>query len=100
MELPFEDRALAHLQIVVGSKLRRGESFFFSWKQGDSPNDPRSSLWLSPAIPLLFKFSGGRPPRINTDWLRLLEETANSGRGLILLAEPAGQAPAQENEEA
>jgi len=30
-EVEFEDRALVHLQIVIGSKLRRGESFFPSW---------------------------------------------------------------------
>ena len=26
----FEDRLLAHLQIVIGNKLRRGEPFYFS----------------------------------------------------------------------
>jgi hypothetical protein len=25
----FEDRTLAHLHLVVGAKLRRGEAFFF-----------------------------------------------------------------------
>lgn len=28
----FDDRLLTHLQIVIGMKLRRGESFMFSWK--------------------------------------------------------------------
>jgi hypothetical protein len=28
----FEDRLLAHLQIVIGAKLRRGEGFYFSWR--------------------------------------------------------------------
>jgi hypothetical protein len=88
MELEFDDRTLSHLQVVVGSKLRRGESFFFSWKENQSTSDRRSSVWLSPGIPLMFKFSGGRAPRMNTEWLRLLEETANSGRGLLLLPEP------------
>jgi hypothetical protein len=95
MELEFDDRTLSHLQVVVGSKLRRGESFFFSWKEEQSASDRRSSVWLSPGIPLMFKFSGGRAPRMNLEWLRLLEETANSGRGLLLLPEP----PEPESEE-
>ncbi|SMQ74980.1 hypothetical protein [Agreia sp. VKM Ac-1783] len=32
IEIEFDDRALTHVQLVLGSKLRRGESFFFSWK--------------------------------------------------------------------
>jgi hypothetical protein len=88
MELEFDDRTLSHLQVVVGSKLRRRESFFFSWKENQSTSDGRSSVWLSPGIPLMFKFSGGRAPRMNPEWLKLLEETANSGRGLLLLPEP------------
>jgi hypothetical protein len=31
-EIGFEDRVLAHLQIVIGLKLRRKEGFFFSWR--------------------------------------------------------------------
>jgi hypothetical protein len=88
MELQFDDRTLSHLQVVVGSKLRRGESFFFSWKENQRTEDRRSSVWLSPGIPLMFKYSGGRSPQMNVEWLRLLEETANSGRGLLLLPEP------------
>jgi hypothetical protein len=88
MELQFDDRVLAHLQIVVGSKLRRGESFFFSWRETDKSGEARSSVWLSPGIPLMFTYSGGRSPRVNHEWLQLLEEAANSGRGLVLLPEP------------
>ena len=32
MVIPFEDRLLAHLQIVIVNKLRRGESFVMSWR--------------------------------------------------------------------
>lgn len=90
MELQFDDRTLSHLQVVIGSKLRRGESFFFSWAdQNDPRREGKSSVWLSPGIPLMFKYSGSRTPTLNTEWLRLLDETANSGRGLVLLPEPA-----------
>lgn len=91
MELQFDDRTLSHLQVVVGGKLRRGESFFFTWKQADHGPETRSSIWLSPGIPMMFKYSGGRTPVLNLDWVRALEETANSTRGLVLLPEPPNQ---------
>lgn len=89
MEIQFDDRTLSHLQVAMGSKLRRGESFFFTWKQGDHGPETRSSIWVSPGIPMMFKYSGGRTPVLNLGWVHVLEETANSTRGLVLLPEPA-----------
>ena len=43
-------------------KLRRGESFSFSWKYEAAHGAGRSSLWVHPAIPLQFEFFGGREP--------------------------------------
>ena len=40
----FEDRALAHLRIVIIAKLRRSESFTFSWKFEAAYGSGRSSL--------------------------------------------------------
>ena len=68
-EIGFDDRVLAHLQIVVGLKLRRKEGFFFSWRDEQSVGDGRSAIWIDPAIPLLFRYSGGRQPKINKAWL-------------------------------
>lgn len=40
----FEDRALIHLQVVIGSKLRRDESFFLTWTTSEAgPPDARAS---------------------------------------------------------
>ena len=58
----FEDRLLAHLQVVVGNKLRRGEPFYFVWKDDLSTGGGRTSVWMHPRANLVFKFSGGRPP--------------------------------------
>ena len=30
LAVSFDDRILAHLQVVIGNKLRRGEPFFFT----------------------------------------------------------------------
>ena len=89
LTVDFEDRVLAHLQLVIGAKLRRGESFFFSWKDDPQIGDGRSSLWIQPSIPLHFKFVGGRPPAINAEWVNALMLTANSAQGLRILPEPS-----------
>lgn len=83
----FDDRILAHLQIVIVQKLRRGESFLLSWRNSAEVGDGRSSAWLHPAIPLYFKFSGGQPPSINPLWLAQLTRSANSSQGLVATGE-------------
>ena len=91
IEVVFDDRAMAHLQLVIGAKLRRNESFFFSWKDDISVGDGRSSIWLSSSIPLYFRYSGSKPVSINREWLEILTQSANSTVGLQFSAEPNGQ---------
>lgn len=85
--IQFEDRVLAHIQIAIVQKLRRGESFLLSWRDSDSVGDGRSSVWLGPAIPLYFKFTGGHTPTINREWLAHLSESADSSQGLVVTGE-------------
>jgi hypothetical protein len=87
-EADFEDRVLAHLQIVIGAKLRRGESFHFSWRDHDALGDGRTTIWLHPALPLRYKYFGGRMPRINPAWIEQLAASASSNSGLQLVSEP------------
>ena len=88
IEVQFDDRVLVHLQLAIGAKLRRKESFFFSWRDDPKVGDGRSAIWVDPSIPLYFKYSGGRPPTINRDWLDLMSNGANSPHGLVLMDEP------------
>lgn len=44
LKVDFEDRVLAHLQIVIGAKLRRGESFYVSWRDDESVGDGRTAV--------------------------------------------------------
>ena len=85
--IEFEDRLLAHLQIVIVQKLAQRESFLMSWMNALSIGDGRSSMWLDHAMPLRFNFSGSRSPAINRDWLARLTESASSSTGLIVLGE-------------
>jgi hypothetical protein len=83
----FDDRILTHLQVVIVQKLRRGESFLFSWRNAVEVGDGRSSAWLNPAIPLYFKFTGGHTPSLNPEWIAQLTRSANSSQGLIATSE-------------
>lgn len=91
VRVDFEDRMLSHLQIVIGNKLRRGESFFFSWRVDPSLGQGRSSVWMHPYAALTFTFHGSRSPSISREWIEALAVTANSQRGLYLVPEPAAQ---------
>jgi len=88
IEIEFDDRTLTHLQIVIAAKLRRKESFFFSWKDDPAIGDGRSSIWLDASIPLYFKFAGGRVPSINREWLDILTASSNGSGGLQFTEEP------------
>lgn len=85
----FEDRTLAHLQVVIWSKLRRGEPFAFSWTEGSSNSAGRASIWLSPNIPIAFQYFGSKTPVLNRLWLDALTKSASSPAGLQLVPEPS-----------
>ena len=82
-----EDRTLAHLQIVIVNKLRRGEAFLMSWKDSVDAGSGRSAIWLHPQVLVVFKFDGSRAPAINPEWLARLAKSADSSTGLIVTAE-------------
>lgn len=84
----LEDRALAHLQHVIGTKLRRDESFFFTWKEDPSLGKGRTSVWLHSDAHLEFKYYGSRTPQLSREWLEVLVMAANSPGGLYLVPEP------------
>jgi hypothetical protein len=84
----FDDRVLAHIQVVIGAKLRRGEAFYFTWRDDPQGGDGRSTIWMHPSIPLAYKYFGGRSPSLNRDWIEALMLTANSSGGLQIVPEP------------
>ncbi len=84
----FDDRVLAHLQVVIGAKLRRGESFQFSWRDDPATGEGRSSLWMDQSVPLAFKYYGSRAPVLNPAWVEALMLAANSVSGLRIVPEP------------
>jgi len=88
IKVDFEDRLLAHLQAVIMAKVRRGESFPFTWKDDISTGGGRTTVYIHPHVSLVFKFHGSRTPQLSTAWLHALTYNANSGRGLYVVTEP------------
>lgn len=83
----IEDRALAHLKIVIATKLRRQESFTLSWKHSEAEPAGRSTIWLHPSIPLRFTFDEVDTPSLNPSWIERLMHSANSSGGITLVDE-------------
>ncbi len=94
-EIDFDDRVLAHLKVVMVTKLRRDESFLLSWQHGQEDGSGRSSIWVHPAIPLHFRFYGNKQPPLNRAWIEEMMLSANSTGGLRIVPEPEeGSEPA------
>jgi hypothetical protein len=88
VKVEFDDRLLAHLQVAIVNKLRRGESFQFTWREDTNAGGGRTSIWVSPQSSLVYKFYGSRPPAMNPAWLEALAYAANSPAGLHVVPEP------------
>jgi len=89
--LELDDRLLAHLQIVIGAKLRRREAFYFTWL---SDGDKRNSVWVQHSIPLRYHYEDAQQHQINREWLETLTISANGASGLTVSTEPAPPVPA------
>ena len=85
--ITIDDRALAHLKVVIATKLRRGESFTLSWRHADDQPAGRSTVWLHPSIPLRFVFDDPEPVTLNPRYLESLAASANSSGGIMLVDE-------------
>lgn len=85
--IQIDDRALAHLKIVVATKLRRNESFTLSWRHPEGQREGRSTIWLHPSIPLRFVFQESDPPELSRTWIEALAHSANSSGGITLVDE-------------
>ena len=83
----IEDRVLAHLKVVITTKLRRGESLTLSWPQTDDQPAGISTIWLNPAVPLMFVFTDPDHPELDRSYLVELANSANSTGGIHLCAE-------------
>ncbi len=96
----IDDRALAHVKVVVSTKLRRGESFTLSWRHPDDEPRGRSTIWLHPSIPMRFVFDDPEPTELSREWIEALAQSANSSGGITLVAEDIDAAPEDDSDPA
>ena len=87
-EFVFDDRVLAHLQIIISTKLRRGENFFLSWALPVERGSGRHAIWIDIGVPLHFFFNGSRNMSINREWIETMITSASRASGLMLAEEP------------
>ncbi|RFA16272.1 hypothetical protein B7R21_02515 [Subtercola boreus] len=87
--ITIEDRDLAHLQAVILAKLRRGESFSFSWERSNDFGSGHNTLWLHPQMHIEFTYFGSKRIPLNREWVERLMNRANSTGGLELVPEAA-----------
>ncbi len=91
----IDDRALAHLKVVIATKLRRSESFTVTWQHPDDQPRGRSTIWLHPSIPLRFVFDDPEPTELSRAWIEELASSANSSGGVTLVAEHFDTGPVE-----
>lgn len=80
----FDDRTLAHLQIVLVHHLRQGRSLMLNWLDSLDDGDGRSAVWIASELPVRFDFDGVHLPEIDPAWLRRLAASADQAAGLVV----------------
>ncbi len=84
----IEDRALAHVKIIILSELRKGRGLAFSRVNTVEEGSGRDTFWIHPNTDLRFQFHGNRAPHLNKAWLQAMVEACQSGTGLYVMDEP------------
>lgn len=82
--IDIDDVTLAHLKIVIGTKLRRQESFMMTWSPGGE-GPARLSAWIHPSIPLVIAFDEEKRAPIDADRVAKMMENLNA-HGEIVVA--------------
>jgi len=86
-QLPFDDRTLAHLQVVIVAKLRKNESFLLTGVSDPSRGCGRYAAWIDCGVPIFFRYDGSRPVSINRCWLDAMLEHSYKVTGLEVMPE-------------
>lgn len=82
--IEVDDSTLAHLKIVIGTKLRRHESFMMTWLPDDKITSGRLTIWMHPSIPLVFAFDDSTMPVIDPKRIERMMENLNARGELVL----------------
>ncbi|MGB3375349.1 MAG: hypothetical protein WBA87_09435 [Microbacterium sp.] len=82
--IDVDDGTLAYLKIIIGTKLRRQESFMMTWLPDAKTAEGRLTIWMHPSIPLVIAFDGPQMPTIDPARLQRMMELLNARGELVL----------------
>ncbi len=82
--IDVEDETLAHLKVVIGTKLRRQESFMMTWLPDQRNAAGRLTIWMHPSIPLIMEFDDPKMASIDPKRLERMMEHLNARGELVL----------------
>ncbi|MCR2792205.1 hypothetical protein NQ156_03915 [Microbacterium sp. zg.Y625] len=82
----IDDVLLAHLKVVMLTKLRRGESFTVAWPHDEHSPSGRTTLWIAPSIALRFLFDSPEPAALDPRRIRDLADQVSRTGSLSLPA--------------
>lgn len=81
--IEVDDETLAHLKIVMGTKLRRQESFMMTWP-ARAERSGRLTAWMHPSIPLIIEFDSDSIPKIDPQRVERMMGVLNARGELVL----------------
>ena len=73
-----DDVTLAHMRIIVGTKLPRQESFVMSWTPESDSRDGRLTAWIHPSNPLGLAFDSAEPIRVDAGRVAAMMNSLNA----------------------
>lgn len=85
--LRMDDRALAHLQVVITTKLRRNEGFLLQWDRPVESGSGRGGFWIHPNCDIAYDYEGGREAKLDHDELDRMMVAASATGGVRITAE-------------
>lgn len=82
--IDIDDATLAHLKIIISTKLRRQESFMMTWLPDAANPVGRLTAWVHPSIPLVLAFDEPKVPRIDPARVTRMMESLNAQGELLI----------------
>ncbi|WP_334148234.1 DUF7882 family protein [Microbacterium sp.] len=82
--IEIDDVTLAHLKIIIGTKLRRQESFMMTWLPDRENPIGRLTAWVHPSIPVILAFDNAKMPKIDPKRIARMMESLNSAGELLI----------------
>ncbi|WP_091226363.1 hypothetical protein [Microbacterium sp. 3J1] len=80
----IDDATLAHVKVIIGTKLRRQESFMMTWLSPTGDSSGRMTAWVHPSIPLVLAFDDQKMPSIDRARIARMMDGLNAHGELVI----------------